>query len=73
MTTPALAGRVALVTGAGSGIGAATATALARAGARLVLNDVEPSYLERLAGTLPEGTEYECVAGDVATEQLLNG
>jgi NAD(P)-dependent dehydrogenase (short-subunit alcohol dehydrogenase family) len=63
-----LEGRVGLVTGAGSGIGAATATALARAGARLVLNDVESAYLEKVAGSLPADTEYECVVGDIASE-----
>lgn len=68
MTTPSFDGRVALVTGAGSGIGAATATALAQAGARLVLNDVEPAYLQRLTAALPAGAEYECVAGDVGAE-----
>lgn len=38
-----------LVTGAAGGIGAATAVALARAGAHLVLTDVEPVGLERTA------------------------
>ncbi|MET0469211.1 MAG: SDR family NAD(P)-dependent oxidoreductase, partial [Aeromicrobium sp.] len=36
-----------LVTGAAGGIGAATALALARAGARLVLTDLDPAGLER--------------------------
>jgi meso-butanediol dehydrogenase/(S,S)-butanediol dehydrogenase/diacetyl reductase len=61
-------GRVALVTGAGSGIGAATAATLAGAGARLVLNDIEPGYLERVAAALPAGAEHELVAGDIAAE-----
>ncbi len=47
--------RVAVVTGGGSGIGAAMATAFAARGARLVLADIDPSALERTAGTLRAG------------------
>jgi uncharacterized protein len=46
---PALAGRVAVVTGASSGIGLATARALAGAGARLVLVSRSPARLEASA------------------------
>jgi glucose 1-dehydrogenase len=38
-----LAGKVALVTGAGAGIGRATAVALARAGADVAVNDLRPA------------------------------
>jgi NAD(P)-dependent dehydrogenase (short-subunit alcohol dehydrogenase family) len=41
MTTTTLAGKTALVTGAGSGLGRGSALALARAGAAVVVNDVD--------------------------------
>ncbi|MFN8545591.1 MAG: SDR family NAD(P)-dependent oxidoreductase [Candidatus Binatia bacterium] len=49
MDTRDLGGKVALVTGAGSGIGRETALALGRAGATLVLCDVDADGLERTA------------------------
>lgn len=45
-----LAGKVSLITGAGSGIGRATALAFARAGARLFLTDIDPEGGEETAG-----------------------
>jgi NAD(P)-dependent dehydrogenase (short-subunit alcohol dehydrogenase family) len=44
-----LAGRVAIVTGAGSGIGRATALRFAAAGARIAVNDIDGSSAERTA------------------------
>ena len=53
--TGTLAGRHALVTGAGGGIGAAIARALAGAGARVSLAGRRRAPLEALAASLPEG------------------
>jgi len=46
----AIAGRVAIVTGAGNGLGRAESLALARAGARLVLNDLPGDAVQAVAG-----------------------
>jgi NAD(P)-dependent dehydrogenase (short-subunit alcohol dehydrogenase family) len=46
---PSLDGRLCLVTGAASGIGRATALAAARAGARLVITDVDDAALKSVA------------------------
>jgi NAD(P)-dependent dehydrogenase (short-subunit alcohol dehydrogenase family) len=63
----AIAGRVAIVTGAGNGLGRAEALALARAGARLVLNDLPGDAVAAVASQIrAEGGEAAVVAGDVA-------
>src|SRR3954470_446496 len=46
---PSLEGRLVLITGAASGIGRATAQRAARAGARLVLTDVQTEPLAEVA------------------------
>jgi 3-oxoacyl-[acyl-carrier protein] reductase len=60
-----LDGRVAVVTGAGAGLGRAEAVALARAGARVVLNDL-PGAADDAADELKGlGAEVAIVEGDV--------
>jgi NAD(P)-dependent dehydrogenase (short-subunit alcohol dehydrogenase family) len=63
----AIAGRVAIVTGAGQGLGRAEALALARAGARLVVNDLPGDAIEAVAAEISAaGGAAAVVAGDVA-------
>jgi NAD(P)-dependent dehydrogenase (short-subunit alcohol dehydrogenase family) len=47
-----LAGKVAVVTGAGSGLGAAAAIAFARSGASVMVNDIAPDGLEQTAAAV---------------------
>ena len=62
-----IAGKVAIVTGAGRGIGRGLAKALASHGARLVLNDLDEGPLAETAS----GMEYAAtVAGSVADERM---
>ena len=61
-----VAGRVALVTGAGRGVGRAVAELLAGDGARLVLNDLDADEVEGVAEVLRrDGAEVIAVPGDV--------
>lgn len=61
-----LGGKVALVTGAGMGIGAATARALARAGARVVVAEIDAGAGRGVADAIvAEGGEARFVATDV--------
>jgi NAD(P)-dependent dehydrogenase (short-subunit alcohol dehydrogenase family) len=61
-----LTGRVAIVTGAGNGLGRAESLALARAGARLVLNDLPGDAVQGVAGQVrAAGGQAVVAAGDV--------
>lgn len=61
-----LAGRVAVITGAGTGIGAATAEAMGRRGMRVVLVGRREAVIEEVAGRLrSDGIDATAVAGDV--------
>ena len=69
----ALAGQVALVTGAGSGIGAATALTFAEAGAHLVLLDREATPLDEVAASArAQGVGAEEVAADVTSAEAVD-
>jgi NAD(P)-dependent dehydrogenase (short-subunit alcohol dehydrogenase family) len=63
---PRLDGRVAVVTGAANGLGRAESLALARAGARLVLNDLPSDAIEAVASAITAaGGQAVVAAGDV--------
>ena len=61
-----LDGRIAIVTGAGAGLGRAEAVALARAGARVVLNDLPGAAEEAAEEIRGFGGEAVVAAGDVS-------
>lgn len=70
-----LAGKVALVTGAGPGLGGAIATALAAEGAKLVICDIAPSALEatqeKLAAIGAESLSVRCDVSDSAAVDAM--
>ena len=68
-----LNGRRAVVTGAGSGIGAAIALAYARAGADLLLADIDRARLDDTARRCREaGGRVETAVGDIGDEAVAN-
>lgn len=62
-----LAGKLALVTGAGSGIGAAIARAFAAKGARVALADMNIDAAAALAADLPGAVAFACNVTDAAS------
>ena len=72
MVNFSLEGKVALVTGASYGIGLALATAFARAGAKIVFNDIKQELVDKgLAAYQAEGIEAKGVC-DVTNEEQVN-
>lgn len=74
-TTPALTGRVAVVTGAAGGIGAATALAMADAGARVVVADVTSgaATVEAVQAIGGDAIFVDCdVADPVAVDAMVS-
>jgi len=69
-----LNGRVALVTGSGRGIGRATAVSLAESGADLILNDVDPTSVERVRSQVVSlGRRASAFQGDVSQKAEVDG
>jgi len=62
-----LAGRTALVTGAGNGLGRAIAVALGRAGARVILTGRTVSTLTETAALLPDAGRARVAPADVSS------
>ena len=69
MTSPSLAGRHALVTGASQGIGAAIAMTLAQHGAAVTLMGRRADALIAQGRRLPAGTSFTTVAADVSDQR----
>ncbi|MFI6869934.1 SDR family oxidoreductase [Nocardia sp. NPDC050406] len=66
-----VAGKVAIVTGAGSGIGEALAGRLVAAGARVVLADLDAASVRAVAESLGASAVFE--AGDVSDAEVIRG
>ncbi|NUU20966.1 MAG: SDR family oxidoreductase [Streptomycetaceae bacterium] len=67
-----LAGRVAVVTGGGAGIGGGVSRLLARAGALVVLNDIDAGYAEAAAKDITEaGGRAVTVVGDIREAETV--
>jgi NAD(P)-dependent dehydrogenase (short-subunit alcohol dehydrogenase family) len=67
-----LAGKVAVITGAGSGIGRAAAVRFAAAGARVGITDVDAAALDETAALVAGGDAVLSVAGDIVDPATMD-
>ena len=72
MTQGRFAGKVVIVTGAGSGIGAATAHRFGREGATVVVTGRTREKLEKTVADAPEGGTYVTWTVDTSDEQAVS-
>ena len=67
-----LAGKIAIVTGAGSGFGEGIATTFAREGARIIVNDLNTEAGERVASAIRvAGGDAHFVHADVSDGEAV--
>jgi NAD(P)-dependent dehydrogenase (short-subunit alcohol dehydrogenase family) len=67
-----LAGKVAVITGAGSGIGRAAAVRFAAAGARVGITDVDAAALDETAALVADDDAVLSVAGDIVDPATMD-
>jgi NAD(P)-dependent dehydrogenase (short-subunit alcohol dehydrogenase family) len=68
-----LAGRIAIVTGAGRGMGRAVATRLAKAGASVAVNDLTPdTAADTTESIIADGGNAITIAGDVSNSAFVD-
>ena len=73
MVNFSLEGKVALITGASYGIGFALATAFAKAGAKIVFNDIKQEIIDKgIAAYKAEGIDAKGYMCDVTNEEQVN-
>jgi 2-hydroxycyclohexanecarboxyl-CoA dehydrogenase len=71
--TGSLTGKIAVVTGGGAGIGGGISRVLARAGATVVLNDIEESFAQETAKAITsEGGQVVVVTGDIRQPETVS-
>src|SRR3954466_1047279 len=67
-----LDGKVALVTGGGAGIGGGITRVLGRAGAAVIINDIEQSYAEEAAAAVAaDGGKSVLAVGDIRDADVV--